>query len=152
MRKIFLFGWAMALVGWAQAQSAEDWSLLYPTRSADTGQMPVENPYQASPEEITSRVDAFVDSVSLVDLKSNRIQGYRILIYSGNDREASNRSRESAYRVFSNADLYTVYKSPTFKVSLGNFHNRLEAYFAWKKLLGSLPGAVIVPEVVFLKP
>lgn len=152
MKKIFLLiCWWMAF-GMVRAQSYEDWSLLYPGAGTSKETEAQARRYEQTPEEMTARLDAYVDSVAQVDLKSNRIQGYRILIYSGNDREASNRSRESAYRVFSNADLYTVYKSPTFKVTMGNYHNRLEAYFAWKRILSSLPGAVIVPEIVFLKP
>ena len=150
MKKIFLLALFGAFAAMGRAQTAEDWNLLYPSRSAEKNSSPAT--YQPCPEEVTNRVEAYVDSLAQNDLKSNRIQGYRILIYSGNDRDASNRSRESAYRVFPNADLYTVYKSPTFKVSLGNYHNRLDVYYAWRKILASIPGAVIVPEIVLLKP
>jgi len=108
--------------------------------------------YSGSNFDVTEQLDQYLDSLASRDLKSNRIAGYRILLYSGNERDEATKAREQAYRVFQKADLYTKYQAPTFKVSLGDFYERLDAYIALKKLEVVFPQAVVIQEIVNLKP
>ena len=94
----------------------------------------------------------YLDSIALKDLKANRITGYRILLYSGNERETATKARELAYRIFQKANIYTTFQSPTFKVRLGDYYQKLDAYLDLKKLEQAFPQAVIVQEIVNLKP
>lgn len=81
----------------------------------------------------------------------NKIRGFRILLYSGNDRELATKAKAQGYKVFPKADVYTQYNVPTFKVRLGDYYQKLEAYKALGKLKPYFPAAVIVEEVVNLK-
>ena len=133
------------------AQTNLIWDSLYATENTET--VKVQKPlYAGSNLEVTEKLDMYLDSLASRDLKSNRIAGYRILLYSGNERDEATKAREQAYRVFQKADLYTKYQAPTFKVSLGDFYERLDAYIALKKLESAFPQAVVVQEIVNLKP
>ena len=133
------------------AQTGQIWDSLYSAENAETVKI-VKPVYGGSTLEVTEKLDQYLDSLASRDLKSNRIAGYRILLYSGNERDEATKAREQAYRVFQKADLYTKYQAPTFKVSLGDFYERLDAYIALKKLEAAFPQAVMVQEIVNLKP
>ena len=100
----------------------------------------------------TMKVQALLDSMAAVNFKANRIQGFRILLYSGNDREEAGRAKETIYRLFPKADVYTAYSAPTFKVRFGDFYTRIEAWQHLLKLKGPFPGAVITNDIVIIKP
>lgn len=133
------------------AQTNQIWDSLYAVENAETLKVP-KPVYSGSNFEVTEQLDQYLDSLAIRDLKSNRIAGYRILLYSGNERDEATKARENAYRVFQKADLYTKYQAPTFKVSLGDFYERLDAFIALKKLEAVFPQAVVVQEIVNLKP
>jgi hypothetical protein len=143
---IFLFA------GNAFCQSPAVWDSLYPTPPAGTIPPKNQTSYTTGKFEITERLGMYLDSIALKDLKANRITGYRILLYSGNERETATKARELAYRIFQKANIYTTFQSPTFKVRLGDYYQKLDAYLDLKKLEQAFPQAVIVQEIVNLKP
>lgn len=100
---------------------------------------------------IEARLEVVLDSMATISRNAKRIQGYRVLIYSGNSRDEASKAKEHAYKILPNIDLYTSYLSPTFKVKLGDFYQRLDAFLTLKKLATVFPSAVIVEEVVKLK-
>lgn len=132
-------------------QSKSDWDTLY--SKANSAEIKRESMvFQPNELDISSGIESYLDSVAQINHKSNRISGFRILLYSGNERDEATKTREKAYRIFHNADLYTNYQAPTFKVRLGNYYQRLDAFIALKKLEPLFPHAVIVQEIVNLKP
>jgi hypothetical protein len=133
------------------AQTKQDWDLLYMNSSTELQPAKIEV-FEQTGLEVTAAIDQHLDSVAKVQLKSNRISGFRILLYSGNEREESARARENAYRIFYKADLYTSYQAPTFKVKLGDYYQWIDAFLDLKKLESVFPQAVIVQEIVNLKP
>lgn len=108
--------------------------------------------YDDCPLDKTLRIQAMLDSMAAVNFKANHIHGFRILLYSGNDREEAGRAKEAAYRLFPKADVYTAYSAPTFKVRFGDFYTRIDAWQHLLKLKGLFPGAVITNEIVIVKP
>ena len=102
--------------------------------------------------DLTMKVSAMLDSITAENFKASRIQGFRILLYSGNEREAAVRAKETAYGIFPKADVYMAYSAPTFKVRLGDFYSRLDAWQQLLKLRSQFPQAVITNEIVTVKP
>ena len=102
--------------------------------------------------DVTIRIQSVLDSQAAENFRANRIQGFRILLYSGNDREEANRAKEEVYKLFPKGDVYMAYKAPTFKVRFGDFYTRHDA---WQNLLWLRPHfsqAVILNEIVIVKP
>lgn len=100
----------------------------------------------------TDRVNAMLDSAAIKNLEASRIQGFRILIYSGNDRDEAIKAKENAYLLFPKADVYMTYQVPSFKVRFGDFYSRLDAWTTLLKLQAQFPQAVITNEIVNIKP
>ncbi len=100
----------------------------------------------------TDQVNKLLDSLAIKNLEASRIQGFRILIYSGNERDEAIKAKENAYVLFPKADVYMTYQVPSFKVRFGDFYSRLDAWTTLLKLQAQFPQAVITNEIVNIKP
>lgn len=110
-----------------------------------------ETVFVPGPYCIENRLNKVLDSLAAFNLKATRIQGFRILLYSGNQRSEATKAKEKAYRLLPNSNVYTSYQQPTFKVKLGDFYEKREAFLQLGKLESGFPNAVIVEELVSLK-
>lgn len=133
------------------AQPDSRWDALYGGETP----VPVQQPalvWEPSALALTTQVDSVFQKRAEGDIRANRIPGFRILVYTGNEREGTNKIKETLYREFPKADLYVTYQAPTFKVKMGDFYRKLDAYLFLRKMQEKFPMAVLVPEIVNLKP
>ena len=142
------------LVAWmfsnkVSSQTAAFWDSL---RTDSTSSQIISVPFSPSPCCVNDQLGRFLDSVANIKRKARHIEGFRILLYSGNDREKASKAKETAYRLIRNSDVYTNYQAPTFKVRLGDFYQKAEAFLAMGKLVTNFPNAVIIQEIVNIKP
>lgn len=75
-------------------------------------------------------------------------RGYRIQIYFGNDKLQAKDVRSKYLNAFPTSKAYEVYEIPNFKVRVGDFRTRLEAYQFLKQLKSEFPGAFIVQSEI----
>jgi hypothetical protein len=78
-------------------------------------------------------------------------QGYRIQVYSGNSQEAAEKAKETVYRLDPNLEPEVIYFTPNFKVKVGNYYDRVEAYESLVKVRQAFPQALLLPERVSIK-
>jgi hypothetical protein len=78
-------------------------------------------------------------------------QGYRIQVYSGNSQEAAEKAKETVYRLDPNLEPEVIYFTPNFKVKVGNYYDRVEAYESLVKIRQAFPQALLLPERVSIK-
>jgi hypothetical protein len=78
-------------------------------------------------------------------------QGYRIQVYSGNSQDAAEKAKETVYRLDSNLEPEIIYFTPNFKVKVGNYYDRVEAYETLVKIRQAFPQALLIPERVSIK-
>jgi hypothetical protein len=86
---------------------------------------------------------------ALYDFSKNikSVQGYRILVYSGSDREEAQKIENDIERnLQERAEM--SYDKPNFRVRVGSFIQRLEAYKTYKKLQKAYPNAIIVLDKI----
>lgn len=107
--------------------------------------------FKPGPYCVETQLNRLLDSIAGQNLKATRIQGFRILLYSGNQRTDATKAKENAYRMLPNSNVYTTYQQPTFKVKLGDFYEKREAFLLLGKLEATFPNAVIIEELVSLK-
>lgn len=74
--------------------------------------------------------------------------GYRVLVYTGTSSEESRNQRNYVYQVLPLEKAYTEWRSPNFKVKVGDFVDKLEAYYAYARLVKVFPNAIVVPDKV----
>jgi hypothetical protein len=77
-------------------------------------------------------------------LTNGEIDGYRIKIHFGGDRENAKAVKTKFTTAFSEYSIYEEYQQPNFVVLVGDFKTKLEAYEALKKIQIEFPNAFIV--------
>ena len=77
-------------------------------------------------------------------LTNGEIDGYRIKIHFGGDRENAKTVKTKFTAAFTEYNIYEEYQQPNFVVLVGDFKTKLEAYEALKKIQIEFPNAFIV--------
>ncbi len=83
--------------------------------------------------------------------KVGEINGYRIQIaaYSGvNSKSQAEYAKNSFNNLFPYTKAYLIYNEPYFKVRVGNYYTRLEAYKDLETIRLTYPSAYIVPDKI----
>lgn len=76
------------------------------------------------------------------------VDGYRIQLYSGTNREAAARVRAEANSYFPDREVFAFYDRPYFKVRIGEFYGRTEADRMLREVRIWYTGAFVVPDRV----
>lgn len=86
--------------------------------------------------------------------KVDKIDGYRIQItaFSGNNSRNRAEGERAAFKSnFPGISVYLTYTEPYFKLRVGNYYTRLEAYKDLKRIQLTYPNAYIVPDKIFFR-
>jgi len=87
-------------------------------------------------------------NVQLGVIRSGR--GYRVQIYNGNDRVKANQIRVDFMRRYPNVRTYLTYVQPQFRVKVGDFASRGEAYKFYVEVSNIYDPCMIVPDIVVI--
>ncbi len=101
--------------------------------------------YVPPTHDINGEMNAIMDSI-VVQNQDKLYLTYTIRVYLGRSREEANQIREQVYRALPEEKPMLIYKQPSYKVNVGKYFDRVEAYKTLTMLRGSFPGALIVPE------
>ncbi len=77
-------------------------------------------------------------------LTNGEMDGYRIKIHFGGDRENAKAVRNKFSAKFSDYNTYEEYQQPNFVVLIGDFKTKLEAFETLKKIQVEFPNSFIV--------
>ena len=102
-------------------------------------------PYIAPTHDINREMSTIMDSI-IVHNKDKVYLTYTIQVYTGRSREEANQTREKVYRVLPEEKPMLSYKQPSYKVNVGKFIDRVEAYKTLTTLRKTFPGATMVEE------
>jgi hypothetical protein len=100
--------------------------------------------------DITTQLDQVLDTLAKVN-KDIPYFKYTILVHNSNSRQAADEARKNVFRVLPEADPVMQFISPSYRVKVGSYFDKIEAYPTLVKLKELFPNAVIVPEQVFFK-
>ncbi|MDX2189986.1 MAG: SPOR domain-containing protein [Bacteroidota bacterium] len=105
------------------------------------------------PESLVfAKTSYIIDSIASMNKKLKFMQGYRILVYSGTDKEEANLVKEKIYKKLPMADIYSSYKQPTYRIKLGDYHEKLDAERIIAKILKwDLPAAIVIQDNIVIK-
>ena len=98
-----------------------------------------------------SRIEGIVSKHIEINQKAKGFPGFRVQVYFGSGTDAksvANKIRLELNNQFPEMGSYLLYEAPYFKVRLGDFRNRNEAYKAFKLVQGNYPGAFIVEDLI----
>ncbi len=132
MKKYFLL-WSFALIGLcAKAQSSGD-SLKF--MAADSGIVQ------------DKRVNELIlKHVLINEAKKGKSKGYRVQIHFGPEKAKAQDVRSKFMTEYHDIAAYLDYQQPYFKIRVGDFRTKLEAYKLLQLISIDFPGAFIVSD------
>ncbi len=100
--------------------------------------------------DITTKLDIVLDTIAGINKDIPKVQ-YTVLVHNSNSRQAADEARKNVFRVMPDANPIMQFISPSYRIKVGNYNNKIEAYKTLVKLKDMFPNAVIVPEQVYFK-
>ena len=90
--------------------------------------------------------------VLINEARKGKMKGYRVQIHFGPEKakalEVKSKFTSSNYKIAA----YLDYQQPYFKIRVGDFRTKLEAYKLLQEISGEFPGAFIVTDDIELPP
>ena len=77
-------------------------------------------------------------------------RGFRVQIYSGPDRAIAMQRKVDFIRRFPDVPSYLSYIAPTFRLKVGNFKTRAEAYEFYQQVSELYSPSMIVPDIIVI--
>ena len=116
--------------------------IALPTFAQDSGKVKFNMDY-----DILSGYNRYKNAID-----SNKIQGYRIQVFYGNDRSQADKV---LYEVKTKFHLHEdeadkIYESPAYKVRVGNFYQEVDAQALLQEIRKDYPGAFLVRSTIKL--
>lgn len=96
-------------------------------------------------------INTELDTLNARIANSNRsftIKGFRIQVYSGLQRKDAEMVKMDLKKILPNETADLEYSQPNYKVKIGNFLNRIDAYQTYYKIREVYPSASIVFEKI----
>lgn len=116
------------------------------------------NIFLAMPSGVRVSQSTEVQSVFHATMRANpnrKIQGYRIRIFFDNSQNARSASEAEVARFTAahpGVGVYRTYDSPFFKVTVGNFRTKSEAFAFLQRIKGTYPGAFVMKSAIDYPP
>lgn len=82
--------------------------------------------------------------------KNKTIDGYRIQVHFGNDREKAKEVKTKFLKQFPNVEAYESYQQPNFRIRVGDFRTRYEAIKFQKQISLQFPSSFVVNDNIKL--
>lgn len=96
--------------------------------------------------DISTQLDALIDSMRVGNDSVRMIDGYAILVYSGNNGTEAGRVRNRLFDIVPDMTARYTYKLPTYFVKVGQFYQQIEAQALYRQIRAYYPTASIVPD------
>ncbi|MCG9880345.1 MAG: SPOR domain-containing protein [Bacteroidia bacterium] len=111
-------------------------------------------PYVWAQNNVFVKADPKLDSLVNKNLEINKgnqtLDGYRIQIFAGSDRNNAQAMRSKFITEFPDEQVYLIYQQPYFKLRVGDYRNLIEAQGMYKKLQKQFEQLLIVPDKINL--
>ena len=163
-KKIFLSGCLIIILfaGYAQKKNDkpyyEDLSLVRPRVIApiDSPKSEVIQNEQVSgtftaTKTVNEKVNFVLDSIARFNLIRRSVDGYTIQIYSGQKREDAMNVKKKISEENPELTATLQYQQPKFRVTVGKYYTRLEAYQDLSRVRNGFPSAILIPEKIAIR-
>ncbi len=100
---------------------------------------------------VNEKVDVVLDSIDRFNLMRRSVDGYTIQIYSGQNREDAMNIKKKIATDLPDLSANLQYQQPKFRVTVGKYFSKLEAYQDLTKLRQSFSSAILVPEKIAIR-
>jgi hypothetical protein len=97
------------------------------------------------------QVTELTDVYKTYNRKNDITDGYRIQVSFSNDRKEAYDNKSKLYKDLPNEKCYVEYEEPYYKLRIGDYATRLEAYDKLRSVITKYPGAFVVRAKVKIK-
>ncbi len=97
---------------------------------------------------VNDKVDFVLDSINRFNLIRRSVDGYTIQIYSGQNREDAMNTKKKMSLDLPELTANLQYQQPKFRVTVGKYYSKLEAFQDLSRLRTAFPAAILVPEKI----
>jgi len=97
---------------------------------------------------VPANVDALVSKHRHVNQNNDKMDGWRIQLIQATDRNIVYTTRGRFTNMYNKTEVYLDYKQPYFKLRVGNFKTRMEAYKFLKAIRDDFDRAFLVQEEI----
>lgn len=92
--------------------------------------------------------DSRIDDVLQTYKTSSTLDGYRIQIFSDNKKQPAKDEKAKFLNLYSTVKAHEIYQQPYFKIRVGDFRTKLEAYKFQKEIQTQFPNCFIVKDEI----
>lgn len=117
---------------------------LINAQSADT---PIVNELKSTIVD-HSGVQKYIEKHQKIIKKKPFVEGYRIQIYNGNNKDDANKIRAEFYSNYPSMRCYLTYQQPYYKVRVGDYQDQGSAKVDLKKMARTYPSSFLVPDQI----
>ena len=96
-------------------------------------------------------ISELADVYKMYNKKNDVTDGYRIQVAFSNDRQEAYNSKSKLYKELPDEKCYVEYEEPYYKLRIGDYMTRLEAYDKLRSVITKYPGAFVVRAKVKIK-
>jgi len=119
--------------------------------SSSTTSVKVDTQPVSFTKTVNEKVDVVLDSIDRFNLTRRSVDGFTIQIYSGQNREEAMDTKKKITTGLPNLTANLQYQQPKFRVTVGRYFSKLEAYQDLSTLRSIFPSAILVPEKIAIR-
>lgn len=97
------------------------------------------------------RIDKLITKSTHYNEHRNATSGYRVQIYFGNQREPAKETKSRFLSLYPEMKAHETYQQPNYKIRVGDFRNKVEAFGVLKTIQKDFPNAFIVQDDIGLE-
>ena len=98
-----------------------------------------------------SKLTELMDLYKMYSRKNDLTEGFRLQISFSNDRQEVYNNKAKLYKDYPGERCYVEYEQPYYKLRIGDFLSRLEAYEKLTDVIKKYPGAFVVRDKIKLR-
>lgn len=97
------------------------------------------------------KISELTDVYKMYNKRNDVADGYRIQVAFSNDRQEAYNNKAKLYKDLPDEKCYVEYEQPYYKLRIGDYMTRLEAYDKLREVIIKYPGAFVVRAKVKIK-
>lgn len=94
------------------------------------------------------KINELLGIYKMYNQKNDFLEGYRVQIAFSNDRQEIYNNKAKVYQDFPEEKAYVAYEQPYYKLRIGDYASRLEAYERLNEVIRKYPGAFVVKDKI----
>lgn len=95
-------------------------------------------------------LDSIIDKKNRENSINQTINGYRIQLFSGNERNNANNIKTKFLKLYPDQTAYLAYNQPYFKIRIGDFRTKLDAKLFYNKIKDEFNECIIIADKINL--